>query len=699
MLVVSVCALTGLTGAPAMAETSTPSPTPSREAETGAPTITITSPQENSFVSGTRVNLAGTKSADSSVSVPSLTGGEPLCVVNASPSTSWQCTGVVLPSGTIGLVAREYANGRFISETPPLTLRVLGAPAFTTAGPYVNAGSLDGVGWDGASIRILFSSPVSAVQSCGQTVGDGYWYCGIDPGRFPSGTYQVQVQQSWPGSITEWSPASASSTLVIDRDIPSAPVVTSPTEGAQITSQPVQFSGTGEADAYLDVYVDDVSVCNTRVSGTTWSCTGQGIGAGPHAVRAVQQDAAGNVSSPSASVAMTIASAPSATAAPPVVVAPTRPPAAPAPTPAPTAVPAPSVAPVVPAPQPETPTPSPTPVVPDPPDTEADATPPSTWGTPTKYGDAITTPGQTLTNNVWPLAAVLALGWLLLIAVPLRMVATTLRGRLALHGPHLTGRNRLSSERRQVEEALPTVSTHPAFVAGGMLLGAALLAVLASGIQGEVRYIRLTVAVAVGLAVLNTGAALTVRWAGRGRGFGGDIRLVPLFLAVGAVTAIASRVAGVQPPLVMGIVVGATFAMGIAARERGIVQLAQVAAIALLATVAWVLWGAIGGATGTADGFWTSGISEILAATCLAGFGSALLLLLPVLSLPGRAIFEWSPPIWAGATLTVAALAAAMFIGERFPLAAVTVGAAVVAVLCVSIWAWSRYVQQPVHGR
>jgi hypothetical protein len=680
------CSLSGLV--PAAAETATPTPSPSLG---GAEPVAITSPNDNSFVSGTRATLTGTKNPGSSITIPSLTGGDPLCLVDASGSTTWQCTGVVLPSGTVGLVAREYVDGAFARESAALTLRVLGSPAFTTSGPFVNAGSLDGVGWDGASIRIVVSSPVNTVQACAQPVGDGYWYCGLDPGRFPSGTYRVQVEQSWPGSSTEWSPVSAASTLVIDREIPAAPVVTSPTAGAQITAQPIQISGTGEADAYVDVYVDNTSVCTTRVTGTSWSCTAGSVSAGNHTVTAVQQDAAGNVSSPSAAVAISLGAASTTTPSPSATSSPS---ASTTPRPSATGVPAPSTAPVEPVPESESHSPTATPVPPLPSDGTSggdNAAPPLNWGSPTGYGSAITTPAQTVASNVWPIAGILALGWLLLIAFPLRMLATTLRGRLSLRGPHLTGRNRLSSERRQVEEALPTVKTNPYFVAGGTVLGAALLAVLASGIQNEVRYIRLTVAVAIGLAILNSGAALASRWAGRTRGLAGDLRLVPLFLAVGAATAILSRVIGIQPPLVMGIVIGTSFAMGISARDRGIVQLAQIGSMTGLATVSWIFLGA----AGNVEGFWMSALTEMLAALCLAGFGSAMLLLLPVLSLPGRAIFEWSPLIWIGTTLLVCTLAASMFIGDSFPLGPVAIGAAAVAVVCVSVWGWSRFVQQP----
>jgi hypothetical protein len=673
----------------------TPSPSP----EMTRPQVTITSPSENSFISGTSVSFSGTKSAGTSVTIPSVSGGDPLCIVAADTSTSWSCGAVTLPSGTIGIVAREYEGGTITSESSRLTLRVLGAPNITGQGTIVSAGALDGVGWDGASIRVIISSPTSSVESCAQPVSDGYWYCGLS---LDSGDYRVQVQQSWPGSSTEWSPASAPRNLTVDVDVPAAPTVTVPQANQQITVQPTNYEGTGENLATIDVFVDDRFVCTARVEGTAWRCTGSGVTDGEHSVTAIQRDAAQNVSPPSARVRVSYAAAvvtPSPSASPSTSAAP----AVPNPT-APTVPGTPSTAPAVPAPVATTPpTVAPAPVpseIPQtapffsaPPGGKSGLPPGETWGTPTQYGAAIATPAQTLTNGNWILGVILALGWLLLIALPLRLLASTLRGRITAKGPRFTGRNRLSSERQLVEERLPGIGANPLFIAGGALLGAALLAVLASGIQSEVRYLRLTVAVAIGLTILNVAAVMTARVASLSVGIASGIRLAPVFLAVGAATALLSRVGGIQPPLIVGIVVGVTFAAGIRAKLRGTVQLLQITVLTVLATAAWLVLGALG----TADGFWMSAINETLSAICLAGLGSALLLLLPVLSLPGRAILEWSPMIWLVATVVVAILAGVVLTGENFPVLLMAGGALAICIVCVGTWGWARFSQPATH--
>lgn len=683
------------------------------------PPITITSPASDTFVSGTFVTISGSKRVGSAVTIPGLLGAAPLCQVAANSGTTWSCGSTELPSGTIGLTALELVDGVQTSESNELTLRVLGAPAFTSPGPFTNAGSLDGLGWDGASIRVVVSSPMSAVQTCAQKVGDGYWYCGLDPARFGDGTYRVQVQQSWPGSTTEWSPVSAASTLTIDRGIPAAPVITTPTAGQSSRSDAVPFAGTGETGAVVDVYVDDTSVCTVPVVDSAWSCTVERVAAGRHSIKALQVDAAGNVSAPSSSatVRFTGAAASPGPTTSPGTATPT-PSTIPGPSggttqpggsdPAPGQSTAPSQAPApqqgedgdaggpdagaggdgtVPGDESAQP-----PFLPPPPGGDSPLPPDQTWGTPTDYGAAILSPSQSVERGTWVDGVLLALGWLLLIALPLRLLAGALRGRLAVRGPRVTGRNRLSTELRLREERLQLSVGNPVFVAGGMLLGAALLAVLASGIQNEVRYLRLSLAVAAGLAVLNLACGFAMRIAGHLNDAGKHLRLVPLFLLVGAVTAIVSRAAGIQPPLIVGILIGFKFAMGVPARARGILQLTQIAVMTVLAVGAWILLGLLG----PVEGFWPSAVSEVLSVICLAGLGSALLLLLPVLALPGRAILEWSPLLWAATTLVVGSLAAIVLTGEHFPVLLFAAVAAAVAAVSVAIWGWTRFVQPTI---
>jgi hypothetical protein len=189
--------------------------------------------------------------------------------------------------------------------------------------------------------------------------------------------------------------------------------------------------------------------------------------------------------------------------------------------------------------------------------------------------------------------------------------------------------------------------------------------------------------------VLNICVAVSARMAGRAAGVAVAFRLVPTFLAVGAATAILSRAGGIQPPLIVGVVLGVTFALGLPARSRAIVHVAQIGAMTLLAVIAWAVLGTLG----TSGGFWMSALNEMLSAICLAGLGSALLLLLPVLDLPGRSILEFSPVLWLAATVLVAGFAAVILAGDHFPVLLVAAGGGVIAVASVAMWGWLRWVE------
>jgi hypothetical protein len=311
------------------------------------------------------------------------------------------------------------------------------------------------------------------------------------------------------------------------------------------------------------------------------------------------------------------------------------------------------------------------------------------WGTPTAFGATIPSPAA-IGASGWPRDVGLAAAWLLLVATPVGLLASVLRGRVRRPRIAWTGRNR-----RGGDSVGPVAN--PRLVAIAALCAASVVAVFASGMEGEVRYLRLVLAVGAGLALLNLAVVIAARVAARAMGVVSGIRLVPAFLVVGVLTAIASRVFDLHPPVVIGVILGAGVVVDVAgeigadvgARARATVQLAQVGALALVASAGWALHGVLG----SVDGFWGSAVSEGAAAMCLAGFGSALLLLLPVGGLPGRAILGWSLPVWAGTTFVVALLAVTVLVSDGFPVLWAVLVAAAASAFAFSAWAWVRFVE------
>ena len=208
--------------------------------------------------------------------------------------------------------------------------------------------------------------------------------------------------------------------------------------------------------------------------------------------------------------------------------------------------------------------------------------------------------------------------------------------------------------------------------------------------QAEARYLRLALAIGIALAILNGAAVLVAKITGAAFGWSTGIRLAPLLLGIAAVTALVSRAAGIQPPIVVGIVVAVWFTPLVGGRARGIVSLAQVAAIVALGFGAWLAQSALG----PVGGFLPSLASEALSALCIAALGSAMVMLLPVHRMPGRLIWEWSRAAWAGAILVAATVAGVIIAGgSGFPVPWVLGGALVFAAVSIAAWAWVRFVE------
>ena len=420
---------------------------------------------------------------------------------------------------------------------------------------------------------------------------------------------------------------------------------------------PVAFSGSGEDGARVDVSLGGAVVCQAQVQSGSWLCTAQ-VAEGDWSVQALQVDTVGNVSGLSAPFGFSVATV-SAGLPPRNPVAPIDPPPAanPTPTPSPATTPAPA------------PAQGGIPFFPPPVGGDSGLPPDQTWGTPTDYGAAIAPIGEA----AWWLGALLGIAFLLLVAVPARLLASVLRVRAP------------APERDPDEPPL----LGPWATAGLALAGAVLLAALAGGIQWEVRYLRLAAAIGVALTLLNLlGVALAGRIGGRLAGVSTGLRLAPVFLGIGAIVAILSRVSGAQPPLIIGVVIAVgTLAVG---RTGAVVAGVELAAVSILGVAAWAGHSALGAVVG----FWASLLSETLAALALAALGSAVAMILPVGRMPGRAVWDWSRPAWVAAALPPAILDGTLFGGSiTFPLAWIAAAALAFAALAVSVFAWTRYVR------
>lgn len=650
----------------------TPEPTPGPEARPAAAEL-ITEPAQDAFVPRNSLTVTGTGTTLGNAITVSLNGAVACttAVVEATPGElTWGCTITHVANGSgQQVLAVEQLDGE--TRDGRRTVHVLGPPAIDGNTP--TTGVVSGSGLPGATVSV--SLPGGA-GNCVTTVTAGqYWSCTptTAPGAVAtSGVYQVSAAQSHPSIGAAGSRSVASSrTIEIDTVRPSPPVITSPRGDYRLVSLPATFGGTGEPGASVDVYIDGIPVCFATVpADSTWSCIGGAdTTKSVHWINAIQRDIAGNHSDPTASLRVFFGPR-----------ADTTTPAGAAPTPSPSAS--------APPPPPSTPSPSTLPTFPSFANGFTLEESLNNWGSSTDFGNALPGLAESVERGNWWRAPLLALGAILLIALPLRLLATSLRGRIRLPFGRITGRNRPDVP---VEDA-HTAGANP-WLAGFVPFAVAVAFIaVSSGISGEVRYLRLAFGVAVALAVLNVvGVAIAARIGYRWQGVDGRLRFLPLLLIAAIVLGLLSRLTGLVPPLVTGALIGIRFAHDTPVRKRAIVNLVEVGVMLALGVAGWIGHALVGAVVG----FWPALLSETLAALCLAGLGSAVVLMIPLAALPGRTIMEWHPWAWFGVSFVIATIAFAVILGgsgARFPLGPLLLAAGGFAAACIAVWAWLRFV-------
>ena len=613
------------------------------------------------FVSASSVTITGSKDAGSTLVI--RRDGAVVCTVGDAAAESFSCSSISVPNGVVEFTGDETLADTSVEPMTPLTLRVLAAPTIDGAGSTrTTTGRFSGTSEPGADIELASTGPGgTTAHSCPPALGSGFWSCVVD---LPSGSYQVRARQSLASLGPESSAYSGAVNALIDRTPPSAPTITSPQPGTTTLST-VTARGGGERDALLQVFVNGGLACETTVTASgSWACPLQWPRPGTWNVQALQRDAAGNFSAASARVEVRY-ERPAA-------------PGAPAPEPGdPDTEPSPDDSPSQPAPTPSLPGPS-------------DGPPPidpitSNWGTATGFGGSLPTAAEVINRGGWLLAPLAGLAYLLLLALPLRWFVTHVRPLQIAPRVRFTGRNRLG----EVDDP-PRPALSPVLVAAATLGGAAIIAALSGGIDAEVRYLRLTAAIGLGLVVLNiVGVLLPARIAGRVARVRVGVRLLPGILLAALLLALGSRFGELQPPLLVGVLIAAAAVLGSSRRARAGVAVAQTSGVAALAILGWAAHDLLTPSTG----FWMSLWSETTAAMALGGLGSLLMLLLPIGPLPGRILYAASRPAWAAVALVSASLVGAILAsGPAFPLAALLLLAAAFGAVLVAVTVWVRWV-------
>ena len=671
------------TSTPVVPPASPIEPAPSPDSTAVAAPV-IERPAASTLV-GDSIPFSGTAEPGSGIDLYSSAGGQPLCSVVTSTTGTWSCA-VSLPS-TPSVTVRAVQTVAAQSSETSVEVSVLNAPTAGSAGNgTVSNGTVMGEAVPGATV-----TAVAGQVSCTATAdASGAWFCALPKG-LSSGSYELTATQVAPWSGGRSSSPSRASTLTIDVDAPAPPGVTIPTGSIQASG--ASFSGSGEDGATVTLFAGPHSLCQAVVSAGRWSCTSAAIDAGTYPVSAIQQDAAGNISDESARVSVAF----TAPATPP---SPTEQPTPSATQPAPSSTPIPSIA-----------DGDPTAAAPQQPQAQPGAAgaPPMTasggWSASTRFSAAMQPAFGTSGSVDWTLALGIGLAMVALLAVPARLLAGTLRGLRATPelqsatGGRFTGRNR---SRYQEFETAPALPWNARVTGAFALIASATITVLSAPVTDEPAYLRLLVAVILGVLVVNTVAVLLPRMLARTVfDATADIRLRPLFLLVSVGATVLSRVLDLDPALVFGIVFGLGLTLPASRRSRGRLAALQIGALLAVGTTAFLISGSIaaGAGSSTAGAF----LAEFVNTVALASLGGAAILLLPIADLPGRHILRWKPIGWlvlalAGFTLLAGVLSSALEgLGGGAGLIVLGLASLAFATACFAVWLWARFVRAPAH--
>jgi len=203
-----------------------------------------------------------------------------------------------LADGTHAVTLRardEAGNGSAESLPVAFTLDTVApaAPVLLAAGGPTRAAALavTGQAEPGALVRFTVDGAPAGSAPAG---GDGH-YAG--EATLPAADGPCQVSASAEDRARNTGPASAAVTVLVDRTAPAAPLVLAPAAGAELPAGLTRFEGSAEPGARVALTIGGESIPVRIDAAGAWTLE-VALLAGPHAVRAVAVDAAGNTSPP-----------------------------------------------------------------------------------------------------------------------------------------------------------------------------------------------------------------------------------------------------------------------------------------------------------------------------------------------------------------------------------------------------------------
>ncbi|WP_224240615.1 adventurous gliding motility protein AgmC [Hyalangium gracile] len=260
----------------------------------------VLSPANGSTISDSTPTYTGTAEPGSTVTV--YVDGNPVGTTTADASGNWTFTqATALPDGshTVSATATDATgNTSGSSNTNTFTVDTTAPAAPVVVTPANGSTTNDstptytGTAEPGSTVTVIVDgNPVGTTTAN----ASGDW-------SFTPTTALTEGQHTVSATATDaagnTSPQSNTNTFTVDLTAPTAPVVTTPADGAVLGDNTPTYTGTAEPGSTVTVYVDGNPVGTTTADASgNWTLTPTtGLSNGQHTVNATATDAAGNVS-------------------------------------------------------------------------------------------------------------------------------------------------------------------------------------------------------------------------------------------------------------------------------------------------------------------------------------------------------------------------------------------------------------------
>ena len=138
---------------------------------------------------------------------------------------------------------------------------------------------------------------------------------------------------------------------------------------------------------------------------------------------------------------------------------------------------------------------------------------------------------------------------------------------------------------------------------------------------------------------------IIMRW--RRTGEVGRLRGLPWTLVVAAAFVLISRIFGLQPGYLYGLVLGVTFTTAASEVQEARETVASMLATLVLAVLAWLLLDSVRAGLIATDDVAGTIVGTATAAVVVAGLEAVAFGMLPLRFMPGRVVYSWNRRVWA----------------------------------------------------